>query len=658
MAIRLILIFLLLSSPCLADDMLNNGGIFNKGFLITDGISTCKAKSASFPSVTCNADGSVTINGSSPGGTNHTLQYNLSGAFAGLTGSDIGEATYDALFSRISYPITSAPTNFTGYSEGGCDNCISMGTTWHSRIYSYKVVSGVTYYSTTYLDAGAYVTLSTCSLSFGWTSDPNADGYLVVNNVDGAGYLKGVDVGNNNSYSTDSNGWPGNDVANPPIPFSIGGNSWINQQDTQFYGFHSTADIKSDSNLIGSEARLSGKLKVQTNGNGSAVYATFGDDSYFNYLQTEDFVVATQDIGNFQNLAHFDAASNTSRSSFIISNSGDGGWPSNFIDVMVHGSTFPGKYYPSALGALTNAGEAFINFQTNGSALTEALIGSPNNIPISIYAGGTDDSDIIVTFNYGGSFVTKFNYPLTVAANLNLNAHNIVTDTTTGTKIATASNQKLGAFGVTPVIQQIGDIKAALIAEGWLGSGYYGASSINWTGAALNATNINWSSLAGVINKEGVNWTSFPASGIAAFNGSSAPIAATISTGLGLSGSTLSSNAVSFVSYQPGLLSAVNSTIGVNYKFSKASTVDNIIGSAVTFSCIGNPTVTMYECGTSTTCSGPTTIGTVTVTAAGTLVAGSISSATITAGDYIGWAITAGTCASIDIAATAQVHSN
>lgn len=118
------------------------------------------------------------------------------------------------------------------------------------------------------------------------------------------------------------------------------------------------------------------------------------------------------------------------------------------------------------------------------------------------------------------------------------------------------------------------------------------------------------------------------------------------------------SQAASFVTYQPGLLTAINATIGVNYKVSKASTVDNIIGSAVTFSCVSNPTVTMYECGSSTTCSGPTTIGTVTVTAAGTLVVGTVSNATIAAGDYIGWAMTAGTCASIDIATTAQLHSN
>lgn len=124
-----------------------------------------------------------------------------------------------------------------------------------------------------------------------------------------------------------------------------------------------------------------------------------------------------------------------------------------------------------------------------------------------------------------------------------------------------------------------------------------------------------------------------------------------------ISGSTALNNEQT-ISYQPGLLTAVNATIGVYGKFVYASTVDNIIGSAVTFSCVANPTITMYECGASTTCNSPTTIGTVTVTTAGTAVTGTINNAAIAAGDYVGWAITAGTCASIDISGTAQIHSN
>lgn len=119
------------------------------------------------------------------------------------------------------------------------------------------------------------------------------------------------------------------------------------------------------------------------------------------------------------------------------------------------------------------------------------------------------------------------------------------------------------------------------------------------------------------------------------------------------------SGAEQTISFQPGLITAVTNTKGVFGKFVKTSTVDNIEGSAVTFTCAGNPTITMYECGTTAACnSSPVTIGSVTVTASGTAVDGTINSATITAGDYVAWAISAGTCTALDIAATAQIHAN
>lgn len=129
-------------------------------------------------------------------------------------------------------------------------------------------------------------------------------------------------------------------------------------------------------------------------------------------------------------------------------------------------------------------------------------------------------------------------------------------------------------------------------------------------------------------------------------------------TGLSASGATINSKAAYQMSFQPGLLTSVTSTISVFSKVSSASTVDNIVGSAFLFSCVANPTITMYECGTSATCATPTTIGTVTVTAAGTAVNGTVSSAAVTAGDYVGFAISSGTCTSLDISATAQIHAN
>lgn len=125
------------------------------------------------------------------------------------------------------------------------------------------------------------------------------------------------------------------------------------------------------------------------------------------------------------------------------------------------------------------------------------------------------------------------------------------------------------------------------------------------------------------------------------------------------SGTQAGSGAEQTISYQPGLLSAVNATKGVFGKFVKASTLDNIEGSAITFSCVSNPTITLTNCHTDTSCATtPTSMGTVTVTAAGQAFDGTITNAAILAGEYVAWSITAGTCASIDVSATAQVHAN
>jgi hypothetical protein len=50
----------------------------------------------------------------------------------------------------------------------------------------------------------------------------------------------------------------------------------------------------------------------------------------------------------------------------------------------------------------------------------------------------------------------------TLTGNLTLSTHNIVTDTTTGTDIGTATTQKVGFFGATPVVQQTGNVCTAL----------------------------------------------------------------------------------------------------------------------------------------------------------------------------------------------------
>ena len=153
----------------------------------------------------------------------------------------------------------------------------------------------------------------------------------------------------------------------------------------------------------------------------------------------------------------------------------------------------------------------------------------------------------------------------------------------------------------------------------------------------------------------------YPNPTVAKIGGVSVGAAATANAGvgIGIAANAINSNATEHMSFQPGLITTIVNTKSVFAKFSKTSTVDNIEGSSQSFTCTGNPVVTMYECGTSATCAAsPVTIGSVTVTAAGTVADGTVSAPAITAGDYVAWAISSGTCTGLDISAVAQVHAN
>jgi hypothetical protein len=112
------------------------------------------------------------------------------------------------------------------------------------------------------------------------------------------------------------------------------------------------------------------------------------------------------------------------------------------------------------------------------------------------------------------------------------------------------------------------------------------------------------------------------------------------------------------IDFQTGPLAAVTNTKGGFSRFAKSSTIDNIEASATALACSVKPTVTLYECGTSSTCANPVIIGSATVSATGTVVDGTVLNTAIAAGDYVAWALSAGTCSGLSISATAQLHSN
>jgi hypothetical protein len=69
----------------------------------------------------------------------------------------------------------------------------------------------------------------------------------------------------------------------------------------------------------------------------------------------------------------------------------------------------------------------------------------------------------------------------TWTATQTLSAANLATDTTTGMKIGTATNQKVGFFNATPVVQQTGDISGALSTLGLVTSGTLPAADLTGT---------------------------------------------------------------------------------------------------------------------------------------------------------------------------------
>ena len=75
-----------------------------------------------------------------------------------------------------------------------------------------------------------------------------------------------------------------------------------------------------------------------------------------------------------------------------------------------------------------------------------------------------------------------------VNAHLTLSAKNIVTDTTTGTQIGTATNQKLGFFNATPVVQQTGNMATALSTLGLVTLGKVAVGDITASGTPSATT--------------------------------------------------------------------------------------------------------------------------------------------------------------------------
>jgi hypothetical protein len=158
-----------------------------------------------------------------------------------------------------------------------------------------------------------------------------------------------------------------------------------------------------------------------------------------------------------------------------------------------------------------------------------------------------------------------------------------------------------------------------------------------------------WQSVAGCNSSNGCVLTE---------NHLGAPALAAAGQGLGADTGALISNAAVIDIYTEGTVGSITTGKSGFTLWPRAATVENLAFSSNIFTCSVNPTITMYECGTSTICNAPTTIGAVTITAAHTVVSfTSLSSTAIAAGDYTAWDLV-GTCTALNPIGKAMVHFN
>jgi hypothetical protein len=119
----------------------------------------------------------------------------------------------------------------------------------------------------------------------------------------------------------------------------------------------------------------------------------------------------------------------------------------------------------TVFNAWDTAARECIRIEAGGTA---GLVGFLGAAAVARQANTTDLKDVLVNFGFltdggatplntdGGALTAAGTNSLgatTLTGNLTLSTHDLVTDTTTGTKLATATGQKLALWNQTPIIQ-------------------------------------------------------------------------------------------------------------------------------------------------------------------------------------------------------------
>lgn len=170
-------------------------------------------------------------------------------------------------------------------------------------------------------------------------------------------------------------------------------------------------------------------------------------------------------------------------------------------------------------------------------------------------------------------------------------------------------------------------------------------------GSQLQVGGTNGNQVIIYVRFDGTNWVvwqqaTVPAQPAACAQNGNCPVA-TITIGSDTSAANM---ARAFMSFDTGNITAIpGSTVLFDcQKVVKAGTIENGVGTAGLFTCSGNPTIKIQDCGsTVNACGSPATLVTAAFTAAGSIDA-TVNSAALVAGDYVCAEFSAGTCTVFD----------
>lgn len=383
---------------------------------------------------------------------------NLSGyvPYTGATADvDLGSRNLTAANMYAGALITVVPASSASGAEtiGSGGGYYSDGFVVTIRVYAYKNLGAGKVFASSYTeytinDPAFY---DNCYIDWNWVAASGADGYRILRDYNGGGFVDYQDVVGT-GFTDNNDTWVSGSVVTPNSAYA--GDIYGNSVNMTSGAITASVSFGSGAITIGSNTGTNSYL---------AADGSFSFNQHKFYVTPNNAVVVTDEV-------------NTVTS--------DGGGPSFILGP--YGQTNPGRMvisgsyaefalmdrnatsfspsttwriFPNDNGNLVfwrNGNGNTLNFDPNG----KVGWGNFQNIASGSEKFGVDFKNRQL-LNTSGNAVITWTSGLTMGQDLTISTKNIITDTTTGTKIGTATGQKIGFWNATPIVQPTTSVAAA-----------------------------------------------------------------------------------------------------------------------------------------------------------------------------------------------------